>query len=163
MRLKAIDGFPKYFVTDDGRVYSEKRGHYLKLNKTKYGYPILNLSNGSKDKVRMVYAHHLVAQAFLGQKPNGYEIVHLDGNPQNNTVGNLSYETHKTNMLHRRIHGTCPNGSKHPNHKLTEKIVEEIKTRLDITQTAFAKKYNVDQSLISRIRSGQYWWHVKVI
>lgn len=44
--------------------------------------------------------HHLVAAAFLGQRPDGYEINHKDGNPQNNAASNLEYVTHSENIKH---------------------------------------------------------------
>lgn len=43
--------------------------------------------------------HQLVADAFLGTKPDGFVISHLDDNPRNNNLNNLSYQTQKTNAL----------------------------------------------------------------
>ena len=43
--------------------------------------------------------HQLVADAFLGEKPEGSVISHLDDNPSNNQVYNLSYQTPTANSL----------------------------------------------------------------
>lgn len=44
-----------------------------------------------KDKKKTWRIHQLVAMAFLGHQPNGYETVinHIDNNPLNNHVNNL--------------------------------------------------------------------------
>jgi hypothetical protein len=33
----------------------------------------------------------MVANVFIGKRPKGYKLVHLDGNPFNNQVTNLAY------------------------------------------------------------------------
>ena len=43
--------------------------------------------------------HRLIATTFIGPRPNGYDIRHLDGNPTNNKVSNLAYGTRTENIL----------------------------------------------------------------
>jgi hypothetical protein len=44
--------------------------------------------------------HVLVAEAFIGDIPDGYEVHHIDGNKQNNIVTNLSVmESHEHRLL----------------------------------------------------------------
>ena len=50
--------------------------------------------------------HTLVTWAFLGPRPEGLEVRHLDGNPQNNALSNLRYGTTSENALDRVRHGT---------------------------------------------------------
>lgn len=73
----------------------------------------------TKDGVQKRHAvHQLVLLAFTGPCPDGMEVCHNDGNPENNCVGNLRYDTHAGNMRDMRIHGTdsslnkthCPRG-----------------------------------------------------
>ena len=45
----------------------------------------------ANSKVRHCRIHVLVAEAFIGQKPSGYQVHHIDGNKQNNIVENLMY------------------------------------------------------------------------
>lgn len=56
------------------------------------------------DKVYTI--HSLVAKAFLGDRPDGYEIDHVSGDKSDNTMRNLEYVTHKENM--RRHYAKCP-------------------------------------------------------
>lgn len=53
---------------------------------------------------RMV--HQLVLETFVGPAPEGMEACHNDGNPANNWVSNLRWDTHSGNMMDRRRHGT---------------------------------------------------------
>lgn len=41
--------------------------------------------------------HHLVARQFIGERPDGYVIDHIDRNPLNNHISNLRYITQKEN------------------------------------------------------------------
>lgn len=67
---------------------------------------------------KTVAVHVLVAAAFHGPRPEGLEVCHNDGNPQNNVASNLRYDTMSGNMLDRVKHGThhyaarthCKNG-----------------------------------------------------
>ena len=64
-----------------------------------YGYSI----NG---KTKYEYAHRLVFRHFKGYVPEGLEVHHLDHNPRNNFVDNLSLVTPRMNRrlswAHRR-------------------------------------------------------------
>lgn len=50
--------------------------------------------------------------AFVGPCPDGMEVCHNDGNPENNRVENLRYGTRSDNMRDKRKHGTCYNSNK---------------------------------------------------
>ncbi|WP_180965600.1 NUMOD4 motif-containing HNH endonuclease [Corynebacterium xerosis] len=86
--------------------------------KDKYGHLTLNLSRGDgRSNNRMV--HTLVAATFIGPRPDGMQIRHLNGDPTDNRPENLAYGTHAENMRdmvhHRRNNVSkthCPQG--HP-------------------------------------------------
>lgn len=59
------------------------------------GYLYVSLRKG--DKRKNYYVHRLVAQAFIGEIPNGYVINHLDYNRSNNSVDNLEIVTQQEN------------------------------------------------------------------
>ncbi len=44
------------------------------------------------------YIHTIVAEAFLGSRPSGFVIDHIDGNSQNNSACNLRYCSQSLNM-----------------------------------------------------------------
>jgi hypothetical protein len=69
----------------------------LKLNgETKQPY-LLTYKQIHIDK-KMWYLHHLVAREFIGERPEGTVIDHIDRNKHNNAVTNLRYITQAENM-----------------------------------------------------------------
>lgn len=74
------------------------------------GYHRVNTTQGMK------YVHQMVALAFIGIRPDGYDTCHNDGNPSNNTPGNLRYDTRRNNLLDQFKHGTYTNGMKAKTH-----------------------------------------------
>ena len=54
-----------------------------------------------KHKVIRVPIHRIVAECWLGEKPRGYEIDHIDRNSHNNAYTNLRYVTHSEQMKNR--------------------------------------------------------------
>lgn len=51
--------------------------------------------------------HRLVARAFLGPCPPGQEVCHWDGDPANNRIDNLRYDTRASNSTDTVRHGRC--------------------------------------------------------
>jgi hypothetical protein len=52
---------------------------------------------------KKVLIHHLVANAFMGERPEGLVIDHIDRNPKNNHISNLRYVTHKENQYNSKL------------------------------------------------------------
>ena len=119
-----------YEVSDQGRVRSldrrlqrdamgrvrSWRGRILKPSVVGV-YPYVNLCNGPREFRKSRTVHSLVAEAFLGPRPKGMEVRHLNGNYWDPCVTNLAYGTHAENMADMRTHGTgvgswtnCKNG-----------------------------------------------------
>lgn len=59
-------------------------------------------------KNRNAYVHQLVAEAFLGPCPDGYEVNHIDADKTNNRADNLEYVTRQGNVQHAIAHGLMP-------------------------------------------------------
>jgi NTP pyrophosphatase (non-canonical NTP hydrolase) len=71
------------------------------------GYEWVTLyGQGSPRKVRV---HDLVAFQFLGTRPEGLQILHLDDNPLNNHVDNLRYGTPRENAIDKSINSGSDN------------------------------------------------------
>merc|ERR1712118_98614 len=53
-------------------------------------------------KGKALLVHRLVARTFLGKPPSPMhcEVNHVDGNPKNNDVGNLTYVTRSEDIRH---------------------------------------------------------------
>lgn len=93
------------------------------------------------------HVHELVMLAFVGAKPDGMVIRHLDGNNQNNHKDNLCYGTKSENVSDMVRHGT------HPLAKLTPQQVKDIQSsynRGGITQRQLAREYGLSQATV--------WW-----
>jgi len=91
-----------YEVSTKGRVWDRYRDRLVSQRADPKGYAIA-LDTG---------VHRLVARAFYGPRPEGLVVRHLDGNPQNNCLENLTYGTHSENLLDQVRHGTHVNASK---------------------------------------------------
>jgi hypothetical protein len=94
-----------YEVSDLGRVRSFKRyrgsaARILATPANASGHLRVCLDG----QARLV--HQLVALAFIGDRPDGMEVRHLDGDETNNQLANLRYGTHGENMHDQVRHGT---------------------------------------------------------
>ena len=72
----------------------------LKLCDNRKGYLYVVFSKPGKRK--NCYVHRLVAEAFIGEIPDGYVVNHLDYNTYNNCVSNLEIATKKGNVCFSR-------------------------------------------------------------
>jgi hypothetical protein len=112
---RPITGYENtYEVSDDGQIKSlprpRTRGGVLKLKTNKQGYRAVSLVAGGVQSTHEV--HRLVASAFLGPRPNGQQVRHLDGDKLNCTVENLAYGTRSDNLMDSLRHGTHPTASR---------------------------------------------------
>ncbi len=94
--------FPKYIISDDGRIWSKSKRMFLKPGLNGDGYPTVNIiTKLAKDGYRQSFAvHRIVALVFL-ENPNGHkEVNHKDGNKQNNHYTNLEWCDRSYNIKH---------------------------------------------------------------
>lgn len=131
MTFKFIPDYPGYRVCDDGSVWSNKIGGKwrMKLPGTlPSGHKYVFLHNEHGPKSHLI--HRLVLCVFKGPCPDGMEGCHNDGNPANNDISNLRWDTRQANCADAIKHGTFPRGSRKKSAKLNEADVEEIRSRL---------------------------------
>ncbi|HEJ9180352.1 TPA: HNH endonuclease [Serratia marcescens] len=117
------------------------------------GYLTVTPASNGKYKTRSV--HDLVSEAFLGERPEGMQIRHLDGFQRNNAPENLDYGTQEQNWSDRLVNGLSL-GEDHHNSKLTTEIVNDIRES-QLSQRALSVKYGVSQSTIWSVRNAKTW------
>lgn len=162
MDMKPIPGFPGYFATQGGNIYSNRRkkGGILRKLKPyldKNGYFIVSLFVDKKQRTMPV--HRLVLLAFVGKCPPGMECCHHDGNCQNNRASNLRWDTRLNNNKDKIRHGNSTRGEKHPLAKLKEADVFEIKRLLKngVYQKEIGAMFGVVIQTISAIKNRKSW------
>lgn len=89
-----------YEVSEDGRIVRNvKSKHHLKQEQDRCGYYRVGVVLNGKHIHRLV--HLLVAECWLGVKPEGLECDHIDHNKHNNHYTNLRYITKAENLANR--------------------------------------------------------------
>lgn len=156
-------GFPLYETSNLGRV---RRIRYVPVvgEKDPHGYYRANLVRGESRKHKHI--HQMVAEAYLGPCPLGMEVAHLDGNPRNNCVANLTYTTHRENIGHKVVHGTAQRGEKAGSAKLSADDVRWIRANYmgkttDFGAIALAARFGVSRTTIWSIANGRGWDQVE--
>ena len=163
-RINKIEGYDRYYISDEGEVYSYySNGKSKKLCKriNRTGYYYVNLSKNGRYKSKSI--HKLVATAFV-DNPNNLNVVnHKDTNKLNNHPDNLEFTTisgnskhaYENNLLNIR-YGEDSNLS-----KLSEKEVLKIREMNgNMSQNEIAKKFNVSRSNITQILNRTLWKHI---
>ena len=134
----------------------------LKPYPDKLGYSRVHLCKNGK--LTSYQVHRLVAQAFLGPAPDDKNhVCHNDGEPTNNHLENLRWDSAAGNARDRIKHGTDNKGSKNGWAKIGEQQVLEIQNLLlntQLTQVEIAAKVSVESSTITDINRGRSWSHL---
>jgi hypothetical protein len=166
---KPIPLLELYEASDAGRIRSLPRvtqhytgkpivrgGRVLAGHVNPRGYVQVSLS--VEGRTRTAYVHALVAAAFLGPRPDGMVVRHLDGEGQNNAASNLAYGTHQENSDDMERHGTVLRGDRHGCAKLTADQVREIRELAKRhSRIALARMFRMSDQQISNIVLGHQW------
>lgn len=169
-----------YSVSDYGRVRRESNANGTRAGRLASGsldsdgYRYVNLSVCGVRRRRRV--HHLVMSAFVGPRPAGAQVNHINGQKSDNRMANLEYVTAAENMAHAARTGLMPVGDrnasrKHPERrprgernsraKLSAQAVQQIRAlRGTASQEAIAARFGVHQGTISNVLLGRTWAHV---
>lgn len=100
-----------YEVSDQGRVLSVRTGLMKSLAvHTISGYHMVTLKSNGRRKT--YHVHRLVLDAFVGPLPDGLVSCHNNGDPQDNRLANLRYDTPSANNFDKVRHGKDHNTNK---------------------------------------------------
>jgi len=162
-----VPGWSGYRVSDDGKVMG-RQGRIRKLMLDRSGYPVVGLGD-PRGFFKLCKVHRLVVSAFIGPIPEGMQVNHKNGVRTDNRLENLEVVTPQQNTRHgwgvlnrKPSYHKRLSGSEHPNAKLTEKDVREIR-RLHgsgVTQVELAKRYKLKQPTVSAIVLLKAWKEV---
>jgi len=111
------------------------------------------------------YIHCLVAEAFIGPKPDGLQINHRDGDKSNNTPSNLEYVTPKENIGHAMETGLFDiRGEKNTRSKYTAEQIENAHSLVagGRQHKEAAAISGVDQGTIESVCAGKNWKHLQL-
>lgn len=108
----------------------------------------------------------MIMLAFIGKRPKGHHVCHIDGNYRNNRLSNLKYGSPTENSRDRINHGTVPYGEKCYNSKFTTSAVQDILANYKWHSRSlgirhFAKKHGVSEITVSYAINRKIWKHVK--
>lgn len=126
------------------------------------GYRAFILRKEGDKKPYRRTAHKLVAEAFLPPPlPGQTDVCHNDGNPLNNRVENLRWDTHRNNQLDMLKHRTAQCGEQSVTAKITEAQALEIYLAVRDgprgTQRRMVEKYGLSPAQVNRIAKGKRW------
>ena len=103
---KSINGYNDYYISDCGRIKSEKNGKtkILKQSKDSKGqYMLVCLCKEGEPKHFLV--HRLVASAFLKNEKNYEQVNHKNCNKKDNRLENLEWCSRSQNQKHAYKNG----------------------------------------------------------
>lgn len=164
----------RYDVSDQGRVRANRwtvhtangqvRTYQTRMMSTyteeRTGYSMLRLSAPNGTRLRRV--HNLVAEAFLGPRPEGADVCHNDSDGTNNRLSNLRYDTHVGNFQDMVDAGRSTYGENQPNAVLTEEMVLYARRRyVRRSRTdgipAMAREFGVNEGTLKAAVIGPNW------
>jgi len=158
---KPVPGYEGiYEISNFGKVNSIKDGERFprKLNATTHYTSFSAKKLPEHKSQKSFYIHRLVAQVFIGPRPEGCIIRHLDGDRRNNHVSNLAYGTKEENVADTIAHGSC---AKENNGRalFTNAGVLAVKMLIErgVSLSEIARGCGVSISTIHAIKTGRNW------
>lgn len=163
---KPINGFPKYQVSNQGRIKNIESGRIFTGTRDAFGYVHVRLIN-PQGTYTLRKVHRLVAEAFL-PNPEGKPIIdHIDEDKTNNTLDNLRWVTYSENTTAYNKKRAEVNPEKKQNQKsrkiaqytLDGKLVATFNKMSEITKATGIDKYGIYCTCYGKLRSnGGFMW-----
>lgn len=155
-----------YSVSSLGRVRRDsagrgaRPGRILAAAASGGGYPAVALVRDGRQATKCV--HRLVAAAFLGPRPPGREVDHVNGAKTDNRAANLRYVTRGENLLSAYDPGLRAAGELHRGARLTVAAVRELRAAVAAGEPkrAVARRLLVSEWTVRQVLSGRTWRRV---
>ena len=157
--IRPVIGFPGYFASDDGEVFSDRSGERRLLATTRDHGGYLQVNVKRNGKATKLTNHRAVLLAFRGEAL-GRESRHLNGDQLDNRLANLAWGTSRENAADRERHGTSQRGrlGEAANAtKLARSACEEIRRRYAAGEPAkaIASEFRITPDWAKRIGIGR--------
>jgi hypothetical protein len=147
-----IEQFPKYSISDHGRVRHDKSGRILQCNVNQYGLLQVGLMHEGVQRHRSVPL--LVAKAFLPELPGPFDTpINLDGDRYNNHVSNLAWRPRWFAIKYNRQF-------RYPYGRPIDEFIVDLKTG-EVSENSFecAKRYGLlEEDLVYSILNRTFVW-----
>ncbi len=167
---KPLPSSPSYDISNLGNVRSwvyrqdptqrSKNPRLIKGAFNSAGYRTCSIWRAPRtNKTRTIHA--LVMEAWVGPRPKGMEVAHLNGDSHDNRLENLRYVTHLENEGHKAEHGTKALGSTVNGAIMAEWQVAEIRylSSKGISGVDIGRLFGVSHKYVSQINAVG-WPHV---
>lgn len=99
-----------YQATEDGKIFSVRKGDYVSPYLSTKGYLKIRLFLNGDRSESTFFVHRLIAKTFFGE--SDLPVNHLNGVKTDNKVSNLEYCSHSENMRHSHTLGRKPKSGK---------------------------------------------------
>jgi hypothetical protein len=158
MTYSPIPGFLGYSATADGDIISPSGKKLIpNINAKGYGRVVVgSRTHGTRARMNV---HQLVALAFLGARPIGQEVRHLNDIKTDNRLANLAYGTRRENVQDALKNGLIPLGAEHRDAVMDATRVELIKVAraAGIPYIRIASALRVSDQTVRKVVSGNHW------
>ena len=150
-KIRSLD---REVVSSIGRVRKFK-GKILKFKYYKTGRPCVELYKNGKSKMYKPY--YLILLTFVGERPEGYNVAHLDGNFLNNQLSNIRYDTGSENQIDFYRQGKKSNTGKLSIDEVLE--IRRLYATGEYKQRELAEMYRITRANIGSItRKETFSW-----
>ena len=155
-RVRSLD---RDIPRPDGSV-QRRKGRLMRASINSKGYQHLSLHRNGGSTTRNV--HTLVAEAFIGPRPENLQVRHGQGGQLDNRPENLCYGTDVENKADKLRDGTHSRGERHGQAKLTSGKVLEARRLFHANpqktlMSRLAKEWGVSYSSLYNAVTGRTW------
>ncbi|CAL5979102.1 Conserved_hypothetical protein [Hexamita inflata] len=161
-QFKYINEYSSYLVSNFGRItFNEDKVKRAPISISN-GYYQVSIQNEFGSNHYFIY--RLVAQSFLGECPDDYEVDHIDRNRQNNQLSNLRYVTRSQNLRNKSSYSgysaeysevlpsTCVKLNTYKHHTFDRYFIDTITNQLYSFDNNQYRKINITQDNRYRAR-----------
>ena len=156
-RIRSLDRVEKWRGAYRKRRGSVMVGH-IEGHRPGHGGGYMRVVLCQEGRMRTYVVHKLILATFVGPRPEGMDICHADGNPANNRLDNLRYDSRAGNMADNVRLGVSI-GEAHCHSKLTYEAVQRMR-RGELSVKEASEVCGCSYQAAHNAKAGKTWAHV---